>query len=174
MRYKLDINGRVYEVNVPRSTSLLNVLRDDLQLTGTRFGCGHGKCGACHVLADGRVVASCLLGVEESADKKIITIEGLAEGDRLHPVQAAFVEADAMQCGYCTSGMVISAVELLERQPRPSDAQIREALSPNLCRCGVYLRAVAAVKRAAELAVHDRAEPANASDEGTRAPRGCS
>jgi aerobic-type carbon monoxide dehydrogenase small subunit (CoxS/CutS family) len=173
MRYKLDVNGRAHEVSVPRNTSLLNVLRDDLQLTGTRFGCGHGRCGACYVLADNQVVASCLLGIEESADKKIITIEGLAEGDCLHPVQAAFVEMDAMQCGYCTSGMVISAVALLERRPQPSDAEIREALSSNLCRCGVYLRALAAVKRAAELGMHDRAEPtASAADDSARAPRG--
>lgn len=167
MRYELDINGRVHEVDVPGNTSLLNVLRDDLQLTGTRFGCGHGKCGACFVLADDQAVASCLLGVAESTDKKITTIEGLADGDRLHPVQAAFAELDAMQCGYCTSGMVIAAVALLARRPRPSESEIREALATNLCRCGVYLRAIAAVQRAAELAARGDAEP-----DAACAPRG--
>jgi aerobic-type carbon monoxide dehydrogenase small subunit (CoxS/CutS family) len=156
MRYRLDVNGCVHEVEVPRATTLLSVLRDDLGLTGTRFGCGHGKCGACHVLAEGQVVASCLIDIDHAVDKQITTIEGLADGDRLHPVQAAFVEADAMQCGYCTSGMVISAIALLARRPKPSDAEIRDALSGNLCRCGVYTRAIAAVKRAAELALAGR------------------
>lgn len=171
MRYKLDVNGCEHEVNVPRGTSLLNVLRDDLQLTGTRFGCGHGKCGACYVLADRQVVASCLLRVEDAADRKITTIEGLADGDCLHPVQVAFVETDAMQCGYCTGGMVISAVALLARQPRPSEREIREALSSNLCRCGVYLRAIAAVKRAAELGARDRTEIPGGADGSERAGR---
>jgi len=166
MRCKLNVNGRVHEVNVPGNTSLLTVLRDELQLTGTRFGCGHGRCGACSVLADDQVVASCLIGVIESVDKKISTIEGVAHGDRLHPVQEAFVELDAMQCGYCTSGMVISAVALLKRQPQPTDSEIREALSANLCRCGVYLRAIAAVKRAAELAMHGKAEPVGSTPRG--------
>lgn len=156
MRYRLEVNGCVHEVEVPRATTLLSVLRDDLGLTGTRFGCGRGKCGACHVLADGQVIASCLVDVEHAVDKQITTIEGLADGNRLHPVQAAFVEADAMQCGYCTSGMVISAVALLARRPKPSEPEIRDAMSANLCRCGVYVRAIAAVKRAAELASSDR------------------
>jgi nicotinate dehydrogenase subunit A len=149
MRYKLDVNGCVSEINVPRNTSLLNVLRDDLQLTGTRFGCGHGRCGACYVLADGQVVASCLINVEEAAGKKITTVEGLADGERLHPIQEAFLQEDAMQCGYCTSGMLISAVALLDRCPQPTDGEIRDALATNLCRCGVYLRAMRAIRRAA-------------------------
>jgi aerobic-type carbon monoxide dehydrogenase small subunit (CoxS/CutS family) len=152
MRYRLEVNGCVHVVEVPRGATLLSVLRDDLGLTGTRFGCGHGKCGACYVLADGQAIASCLVDVQHAIDKQITTIEGLGDGDRLHPVQAAFVEMDAMQCGYCTSGMVISAVALLSRQPKPDDAEIRHAMSGNLCRCGIYVRAIAAIKRAAELA----------------------
>jgi aerobic-type carbon monoxide dehydrogenase small subunit (CoxS/CutS family) len=149
VRFTLTLNGVAREVDVPRRTTLLGVLRDDLGLTGTRFGCGMGQCGACFVLADGRAVASCLMGVEEAAGHEITTIEGLASGDTLHPVQAAFVAEDAMQCGYCTSGMVISAAALLARTSRPSAAEIREALAPNLCRCGVYQRAISAVERAA-------------------------
>ncbi|HEX2571830.1 MAG TPA: (2Fe-2S)-binding protein [Polyangia bacterium] len=148
MRYKLEVNGEVREVNVPRSTNLLSVLRDDLDLTGARFGCGRGRCGACYVLTDGQVVASCLVGVEEAVGKKITTVEGLAKGECLHPVQEAFLEEDALQCGYCTSGMMISAVALLDRTPHPTEGEIREALAGNLCRCGVYLRAVQAVRRA--------------------------
>ena len=149
MRFTLTVNGTRREVDVPRRTTLLSVLRDDLGLTGTRYGCGMGQCGACFVLADGRAVASCLMPVDQAADREITTIEGLAEGDRLHPVQEAFVAEDAMQCGYCTSGMVISSVALLARTPRPSPGEIRDALAPNLCRCGVYGRAIRAVERVA-------------------------
>ena len=152
VRFALTINGEQREVDVPRRTPLLSVLRDDLGLTGTRFGCGMGQCGACFVLAGGRAVASCLLPIEQAADAEITTVEGLAQGDALHPVQQAFVELDAMQCGYCTSGMIMSAAALLARDPHPSDATVRDALAANLCRCGVYVRAIAAVKRAAEAA----------------------
>ena len=134
---------------MPRRATLLSVLRDDLGLTGTHFGCGAGQCGACYVLADGRAVASCLMTVDQAAGLEITTIEGLAKDGALTPVQQAFVAEDAMQCGYCTSGMIISATALLDRDGRPSDAAIREALAPNLCRCGVYVRAIRAVKRAA-------------------------
>lgn len=143
------MNGALREVDVPRRTTLLSILRDDLGLTGTRFGCGQGQCGACFVLIDGRAVASCLLTVDQAIGVDIVTIEGLAPEGGLHPVQAAFIAEDAMQCGYCTSGMVISAAALLARDPRPSEASIREALAPNLCRCGVYVRAIRATKRAA-------------------------
>lgn len=143
------MNGALREVDVPRRTMLLSVLRDDLGLTGTRFGCGQGQCGACFVLIDGRAVASCLMTVDQATEVDIVTIEGLAPEGGLHPVQAAFIAEDAMQCGYCTSGMVISAAALLARDRRPSDASIREALAPNLCRCGVYVRAIRATKRAA-------------------------
>jgi len=152
VRFALTINGEQREVDVPRRTPLLSVLRDDLGLTGTRFGCGMGQCGACFVLAGGRAVASCLLPIEQAADAEITTVEGLARDDALHPVQRAFVELDAMQCGYCTSGMIVSAAALLARDPQPSDTAIRDALATNLCRCGVYVRAIAAVKRAAEAA----------------------
>lgn len=146
------MNGVDREVDVPRRATLLSVLRDDLGLTGTRFGCGAGQCGACFVIADGRAVASCLMTVDQAAGSEITTIEGLARGDALSPVQEAFVAEDAMQCGYCTSGMIISATALLARDPRPSDAAVREALAPNLCRCGVYVRAIRATKRAAGVA----------------------
>lgn len=149
MRFRVSINGQDREVDVPRRTALLSVLRDDLSLSGTRYGCGRGQCGACYVLADGRAVASCLMTVEQAALHAITTVEGLAEGERLHPVQEAFVAEDAMQCGYCTSGMLVSAAALLARSPRPTEEEIREALAGNLCRCGVYLRAIRAVQRAA-------------------------
>ena len=150
MRFRLKVNGQAREADVPLGTSLLGVLRDDLGLTAARFGCGHGACGACYVLVDGRAVPACMTNVEESAGKNITTVEGLAKGGELHPVQRAFVEEDAMQCGYCISGMLISSAALLADTPHPSDAQIREALAPHLCRCGVYLRAMRAVRRAAQ------------------------
>lgn len=127
----------------------LSALRDDLGLTGTRFVCGHGVCGACVVLADGVPVPSCMLTAREAVGKQIVTIEGLASEGGLHRVQRAFLDEDALQCGYCTSGMILSAVALLERTPRPTDDQIRDALAPHLCRCGVYGRVLRAVKKAA-------------------------
>jgi aerobic-type carbon monoxide dehydrogenase small subunit (CoxS/CutS family) len=150
MHMTLNVNGRTCELDVPQSTTLLGALRDDLGLIGTRFGCGLGICGSCFVLADGQAVASCTMPLEEARGKTIVTIEGLASGGKLHPVQRAFLEEDAMQCGYCTSGMLMSAAALLARTPKPGDEQIREALAQHLCRCGVYLRALRAVKKAAE------------------------
>jgi nicotinate dehydrogenase subunit A len=150
VRFALTINGEKREVDVARRTSLLSVLRNDLGLTGSRFGCGMGQCGACFVLVGGRAVASCLLPVEQAADAEIRTVEGLATGEVLHPLQQAFVAEDAMQCGYCTSGMLVSAAALLARDPHPSEAAIRDALAANLCRCGVYGRAIRAVRRASE------------------------
>ena len=149
MKTTLRVNGTPHEIDVPRRTTLLTALREDLGLTGTRFGCGTGQCGACFVLVGGRAVASCLMTVEQASDADITTVEGLATGDALTPLQQAFIEKDAMQCGYCTSGMLISATALLASDPRPSDAAIRDALAPNLCRCGVYVRAIDAVKHAA-------------------------
>jgi nicotinate dehydrogenase subunit A len=151
MTFHITVNGNSREVEVPAGTTLLSVLRDDLGLTGTRFGCGYGVCGACFVLVDGEAMPACKLGVEDVVGKGVATIEGMAERGKLHPVQLAFLEKDAMQCGYCTSGMIISAVALLCRNRRPSDDEIRTALSQHLCRCGVYVRAVQAVRRAAEL-----------------------
>jgi aerobic-type carbon monoxide dehydrogenase small subunit (CoxS/CutS family) len=146
---RLRVNGQTREIDVPRRSTLLTALRDDLGLTGTRFGCGAGQCGACYVLVDGRAVASCLLSIDQASGAEITTVEGLADGERLSALQQAFVETDAMQCGYCTSGMLISATALLARDPHPSDDAIRDALASNLCRCGVYVRAIDAVKRAA-------------------------
>jgi aerobic-type carbon monoxide dehydrogenase small subunit (CoxS/CutS family) len=148
VKLALTVNGQPREVDVPPNTTLLSVLRDDLDLTGTRYGCGRGQCGACYVIADGRAVASCLLTADQAARMEITTVEGLAEGSRLHPVQQAFVDEDAMQCGYCTSGMVISAAALLARDPKPDEISIRDALAGNLCRCGVYGRAIRAIQRA--------------------------
>jgi aerobic-type carbon monoxide dehydrogenase small subunit (CoxS/CutS family) len=147
VKLALTVNGDRRDVDVPANTTLLSVLRDDLALTGTRFGCGRGQCGACYVIADGRAVASCLLTADQATRMEITTVEGLARGNELHPVQQAFVEEDAMQCGYCTSGMVISAVALLARDPKPDETSIRDALAGNLCRCGVYGRAIRAVQR---------------------------
>jgi nicotinate dehydrogenase subunit A len=158
MPIELRINGTTHAVDVPPTATLLSVLRDDLGLTGTRYGCGIGRCGACFVLAEAgagapgsgaTAVASCVLTAEQAARMEITTVEGLASPDALHPVQDAFIAEDAMQCGYCTSGMVISAAALLERTPHPTEDQIRESLATNLCRCGVYGRAIRAVQRAA-------------------------
>ena len=158
MKLELSVNGERREVDVPPNTTLLSVLRDDLNLTGTRYGCGRGQCGACYVIADSRAVASCLLTADQAARMEITTVEGLAgagagapgrEAPTLHPVQQAFIDEDAMQCGYCTSGMVISAAALLGRDPNPDETSIRDALAGNLCRCGVYGRAIRAVLKAA-------------------------
>lgn len=145
----ITVNGSVRDLDVPEEASLLSVLREDLDLTGTRFGCGQGICGACYVLVDGEAHPACRLRVEDVAGKDVATIEGLARDGELHPVQRAFLEEDAMQCGYCTSGMIVSAVALLRASPNPGDEEIRAALAPHLCRCGIYLRAVRAVRRAA-------------------------
>jgi nicotinate dehydrogenase subunit A len=150
MRFRLKVNGLPCEVDVPLGTPLLGVLRDDLGLTASRYGCGQGSCGACYVLADGRALPSCMMPVEEAAGKNIVTVEGLADDGNLHPVQRAFLDEDAMQCGYCIGGMLVSAAALLAHTPHPSDAEVREALAPHLCRCGVYLRAIRAVRRAAQ------------------------
>lgn len=150
MRVRLNVNREAHEIEIPSGVTLLSALRDDLGLTGTRYGCGHGVCGTCVVLADGIPVPSCMLTAGEAVGKQIVTIEGLASNGALHRVQRAFLDEDALQCGYCTSGMVLSAVAFLERTPHPTDAQIRDALAPHLCRCGVYGRVVRAVKKAAQ------------------------
>lgn len=150
MHVRLHINGTDCELDVPAGTRLLSVLRDRLQLLGSRYGCGHGVCGACYVLVDGVAAPACTLELAPLQGRRIRTIEDIAEAGQLHRVQQAFLEEDAMQCGFCTSGMIISAVALLGRNPQPSDADIRQALAPHLCRCGVYLRAVRAVRRATQ------------------------
>ena len=147
MRIRLDVNERAHEIEVATDVSLLGLLRHDLGLTGTRYGCGLGECGACVVLVDGEPLPACKMSAAAAAGKRVVTIEGLARQGTLHPVQRAFLEEDAMQCGYCTSGMLMSAVALLARTPWPGDEEIRQALAPHLCRCGVYGRVLRAVKR---------------------------
>lgn len=146
---ELHVNGSAKRVNADPSRTLLSVLRDDLDLTGTKFGCGEGQCAACTVLVDGQPVKSCLTRVGSVAGKRIVTIEGLADGSRLHPVQEAFLEADAMQCGWCTPGMILGVVGLLERFPNPTDAEIASVMDGHVCRCGTYPRIAAAIHRAA-------------------------
>ena len=148
MAFQLNVNGELREVTAQAGSRLLSVLRDELGLTATRFGCGQGDCGACYVLVDGQPVPSCQLSIEEAAQKEIVTVEGLAPRGDLSKVQAAFVEEDAMQCGYCISGMLISATALLARVRAPSEDEIRRSLGPHLCRCGVYGRVIRAVQRA--------------------------
>jgi aerobic-type carbon monoxide dehydrogenase small subunit (CoxS/CutS family) len=150
MRYVLRVNGDSHDVDVPTGISLLSVLRESLGLTGARFGCGHGACGACVVLVDGAPIPACTTKVEDVGSRAIVTIEGLARGGELHPIQRAFLEEGALQCGYCTSGMILAAAALLDREPSPSEARIREALSPHLCRCGVYLRAIRAIRKVSQ------------------------
>lgn len=146
---ELNINGSVKRVDSDISRSLLSVLRDDLDLTGTKFGCGEGQCAACTVLVDGQPTKSCLTKVGGMAGKRIVTIEGLAKDGRLHAVQEAFLEKDAMQCGWCTPGMIMGAVGLLERFPNPTDAEIVSGMEGHICRCGTYSRVAAAIHRAA-------------------------
>jgi len=139
------LNGDPATVDVDPRRRLLWVLRSDLRLTGTKYGCGEQRCGACTVLVDGRPVLSCAVPVSYVEGRDVVTIEGLAKDGELHPVQRAFVENDALQCGYCTPGMILGAVGLLRRLPDPSDAQIRSALEPHLCRCGTHVRVLRAV-----------------------------
>lgn len=159
MAFTLLVNGVAHHAEVPSEASLLNVLRDHLGLTGTKYGCGEGQCGACTVLIDGLAVRSCRMQVSSAAGKKITTIEGLASGNHLHPVQQAFLDVEAFQCGYCTSGMILAAVALLEITPHPTERQIVERMDGNLCRCGTYQRILAAVQRAASGAKVQHASP---------------
>ena len=145
----LRINGTRYAVDVDPQTSLLTVLREHLDLTGSKYGCGEGQCGACTVLIDGKAQRSCITRVGSIAQKQITTIEGLAAGDRLHPVQQAFLDVGAMQCAYCTSGMIMSAVALLKRNPDPHPKEIVDFMDGNVCRCGTYPRIVSAIQKAA-------------------------
>ena len=145
----LDVNGKRRRVEAPPEETLLSVLRNRLDLTGAKYGCGEGQCGACMVLLDGQATPSCQTPVSEAAGKKIVTIEGLERNGRLHPVQAAFLEVEAFQCGYCTSGMIVASVALLKSNASPSDADIAGTLARNVCRCGTYPRILAAVKQAA-------------------------
>jgi aerobic-type carbon monoxide dehydrogenase small subunit (CoxS/CutS family) len=147
---RLRVNGRDHQVDVPPSESLLSVLRTELDLTGAKYGCGEGQCGACTVLVDGQAVRSCVAAVSTVQGKAITTIEGLAAATgALHRVQQAFAEQDAMQCGYCTAGMIMAAAALLSRQSDPSEDQIVRAMNGNICRCGTHPRIVAAIRAAA-------------------------
>ncbi|MBV9303165.1 MAG: (2Fe-2S)-binding protein [Acidobacteriaceae bacterium] len=140
------VNGKQLHVAADPDRPLLFVLRNQLGLTGAKYGCGEGQCGACTVLIDGVRQPSCITPARTVAGKHVTTIEGLADGDRLHPVQESFIECDAMQCGYCTAGMIMSSVALLHKNPAPSEPQIKEALEHNICRCGTYNRIVSAVQ----------------------------
>jgi len=147
---ELNVNGAARRVNASSERSLLSVLRDDLDLTGAKYGCGEGQCGACTVLLDGEAVRSCITPVSRAAGKRITTIEGLENDGRLHPLQEAFLETGAMQCGYCTPGMIMSGVSLLGKSGHPSEAEIVHGMQGNICRCGTYPRIVAAVQIAAK------------------------
>jgi nicotinate dehydrogenase subunit A len=147
---RLAINGKHYSVDADPQTSLLSVLREDLDLTGSKYGCGEGMCGACTVLIDGKAQRSCITRVGTVSGKQITTIEGLANEDQLHPVQQAFLDAGAMQCGYCTSGMIMSAVALLKKNPAPSEGDIIDFMDGNVCRCGTYSRIVSAIQKASK------------------------
>lgn len=160
---RLTVNSRTHTVSPGPGERLLTLLTDRLHLTGTKFGCGHGECGACTVILDGRLAYSCLVLAESCEGASITTIEGLAREGTLAPLQQAFIEHDAAQCGYCTPGQLIAASHLLERNPSPTEPQIREAMSGNLCRCGTYPKIITAIQSAA------RAQAA-----GTPATRGSS
>jgi nicotinate dehydrogenase subunit A len=145
----LTVNGQQHEVDAEPDTPLLYVLRDDLQLNGAKFGCGLGQCGACTVMVDGEAVFSCVTPIADLGGRKVRTIEGLGSAEAPNPVQRAFIEEQAAQCGYCVAGMVMRAQALLEHNPSPSEQQIRDEMMPNLCRCGTHMRILRAVRRAA-------------------------
>src|SRR6476469_2482647 len=147
---ELDINGSKRRVDADADRTLLSVLRDDLDLTGTKYGCGEGQCAACTVLIDGQPTRSCLAKVGTVAGKRIVTIEGLAPEGKLHPMQEAFIHADAMQCGWCTPGMILGAVGLLGKNPHPTEAEIITGMNGHICRCGAYPKVVAAIQAAAK------------------------
>jgi carbon-monoxide dehydrogenase small subunit len=148
---EFNVNGQKVSVTTDTRRSLLEVLREDLNLTGTKYGCGEGQCGACTVLIDGPAVRSCVMPAASAQGKTIVTIEGLSDGNQLHPVQQAFLDEGAMQCGYCTPGMVLSAVALLQRNPNPTDEQIVRGMNGNICRCNGYVKIIGAVRRAAAM-----------------------
>jgi len=142
----LTVNRKKLPVDVDSTVSLLSVLRNDLDLTGSKYGCGEGQCGACTLLIDGQPMRSCITQVGRAAGKQIVTIEGLEKEGKLHPLQEAFIKADAMQCAYCTSGMIMSATALLAKNPKPSRADIVTGMNGNICRCGTYQRIVEAIQ----------------------------
>ena len=149
MAITITVNGIPHSVAAADDTPLLYVLRNDLKLKGARFGCGLGQCGACTVVIDGSAVQSCDIPLSAAAGKRITTIEGIGDVEKLHPLQSAFLAEQAAQCGYCTSGIIMTAYALLARNPQPSEAEIRDALAGNLCRCGTHARILRAVRRVA-------------------------
>jgi len=154
--FKFAVNGQIRSIQSDPETPLLTVLRDDLGLTGSKYGCGEGQCGACTVLLDGAPRRSCVLPISAAAGKSVTTIEGLEQSGRLHPVQQAFLDAEAFQCAYCTSGMIMSSVALLKQNPNPTPSDIAQALEGNICRCGTHPRVIEAVERAAKAAREPR------------------
>ncbi|HJU63369.1 MAG TPA: (2Fe-2S)-binding protein [Candidatus Binatia bacterium] len=147
-RIPLKVNGKSSVVDADPQTPLLYILRNDLQLNGPKFGCGLAQCGSCTVIMDGNAIRSCATPVSAAQGRTVTTLEGLGSSKKLHPVQKAFVDEQAAQCGYCINGMIMTAKALLDKNPRPTDSQIREALAGNLCRCGTHIRILRAVKRA--------------------------
>lgn len=147
---ELTVNGKTYELTIQPHRTLLEVIRDELKLTGTKEGCGLGECGACTVIMDGRTVNSCLVLAAEADGKQITTIEGLAEGDKLHPIQEAFIEHGGLQCGFCTPGMIISAKALLDENPSPDEEELRRGIAGNSCRCTGYIKIIESIKAAAK------------------------
>ncbi len=150
--YKITVNGKVHSVEAEADTPLLYVLRNELELHGPRFGCGLGQCGACTVLLGKQAVRSCQVPVSELSGRAVTTLEGLGTEQKPHSLQQAFIDEQAAQCGYCINGMIMTAKALLDRNPDPSEAEVRKALDQNLCRCGTHLRIVRAVRRAAKAA----------------------
>ncbi len=159
--FVLNINGAEHYVRASRNESLLSVLRNQFHLTGTKYGCGEGQCGACTVLIDGTAGRSCLTRVASASGAQITTIEGLESAGALSPIQQAFLDEEAFQCGYCTSGMILSATALLRKHPHPNNQQIVEYMDGNICRCGTYPRIVAAIKRASQLQEKGRSDHAS-------------
>lgn len=149
-RFELTVNGRRHKIDAPPEATLLDVLRDSLGLTGTKYGCGEGLCGACTVLIGGKAAPSCVTPAASVAGRAVTTIEGLAAGGKPHPVQQAFLEKEAFQCGYCTPGMILEAVDLLKKTPKPTDSAIRGAFEGHICRCGSHPRIIEAVRLAAQ------------------------
>ena len=154
--FQFTVNGQTRSIQSDPETPLLTILRDALGLTGSKYGCGEGQCGACTVLLDGAPRRSCVLPISAAAGKSVTTIEGLEQSGRLHPVQQAFLDAEAFQCAYCTSGMIMSSVALLKQNPNPTPSDIAQALEGNICRCGTHPRVIEAVERAAQAAREQR------------------
>ncbi len=152
-KVSLKVNGKTQVVDTDPETPLLYVLRDDLKLNGPKFGCGLAQCGSCTVIMDGNAIRSCVTPVKAASNYPVTTLEGLGSTKKLHPIQKAFIDEQALQCGYCINGMIMTAKALLDKNPKPTDSQIKEALAGNLCRCGTHTRILRAVKRASRQTV---------------------